>query len=50
MGVFERLLDLGSLECPEALLIHQHVTFLISSGGVRLISSKVIAPIDYLGS
>ncbi len=50
MGIFEGLLDLGSLECPEAPLIHQHVTFLISSGGIRLISSKVIAPTVYLGS
>ncbi len=50
MGVFERLLGPGSLECFEAPLVCQHVALPISNGGVVLISLKVIAPITYLRS
>ncbi len=50
MIIFEKLVGLGSLECFKAFLIHQDVAFPISSGGVRLIFSEVIALITYLGS
>jgi hypothetical protein len=50
VGVFERLLGLGSLEYPEAPLIHRHVIFPISSGGIGLIYIEVIALATYLGS
>jgi hypothetical protein len=49
MGVFERLLGLGPLECSEALLICQHVVFSIFNGGVGLIYLKVITFVAYLG-
>jgi hypothetical protein len=48
MGVFERLVGLGSLDCFEAPLVCEHVALPISSGGVTLISSKVIVPTAYL--
>ncbi len=49
MRVFERLVGLGSLECLKAFLIHWQVAFPISSGGVGLISLKVIVLVTYLG-
>jgi hypothetical protein len=42
MGVFEKLLGLGFLECPEALIIQQQVAFPIFSGGISLTSMEVI--------
>jgi hypothetical protein len=48
MGIFERFLGLGSLECPEAFLVYQQVAFPICSGVVQLISLKVIAPTAYV--
>lgn len=36
MGVFEKLLGLGSLECPKTLLVHQQVALLISNGGHKV--------------
>jgi hypothetical protein len=50
MGVFERILGLGSLECLEALFIHQHVVPPIFNGGIRSISSKAIDLTTYLRS
>jgi hypothetical protein len=50
VGVVERLLGLGSLEYLEAPLIHRHVVFPISSGGIGLIYLEVIALATYLGS
>jgi hypothetical protein len=50
MGIFERLLGQCLLECLKAFLVCQYVVFPIFSGGVRLISSKVIALVAYLGS
>jgi hypothetical protein len=50
MGVFEKLLGLGSLECFEAFLVHLHVVFPISSGGIGLIFLEVIALVAYFGS
>jgi hypothetical protein len=50
MGIFERLLDWGSLECLEALLVHQHVAFPNFSGGISFISLDVIVQATYLGS
>jgi hypothetical protein len=50
MGVFERILGLGSLECPEAPFNHRHVVLPIFSGGIRFISLEAIAPAIYLGS
>jgi hypothetical protein len=49
-GSFERFLGLGSLECFKALRVCWHVAFPIFSGGIRLISLKVIALVIYLGS
>ncbi len=49
MGVFERLLGLGPLECSEVVLICQHVVFSIFNEGVGLISLKVITLVAYLG-
>jgi hypothetical protein len=46
MGVFERLLGLGSLECFEALLVHQHVVFPNSSGGHKVDFLEVIVLIQ----
>jgi hypothetical protein len=50
MGVFERLVGPCSLDCFEAPLVCQHVALSISSGGVALISLKVIVPTTYLRS
>jgi len=50
MGIFIRFLGLDSLKCPNPLFVHQHVALPISSGGTRLISSKVIALVACLGS
>lgn len=50
MKVFGRLSSLGSLKCPATPLICRQVAFPIFSGDVRLISSKVIALIAYLGN
>ncbi len=50
MGIFERLLGSGSLECLEALLVCRHVVLPVCSGGIRLISLKVIVLVAYLGS
>jgi hypothetical protein len=49
MGVFERFLGLGSLECPKVLLVLWHMFFPIFNGGVSLISMEVIVLIAYLG-
>jgi hypothetical protein len=50
MEVFERFLGPSSLECLEAPFVPWHVVLLIYSGGIRLISSKVIVPFTYLRS
>jgi hypothetical protein len=50
VGVFKRLLGLGSLECPKAPFVHQYVVLPIYNDGIRLISLEVIVPIAYLGS
>jgi hypothetical protein len=50
LGVFERLLGLGLLECPEALHVCQYVALHVFSGGSGLISSEVIALVAYMGS
>jgi hypothetical protein len=50
MGVFLKLLGLGSLECPKAPLVHPQVALTIFNGGIRLTSSNVIALTTYLGS
>jgi hypothetical protein len=50
MGIFERFLGSGSLECLKAFLIYQQVPLPIFSGVVGLISLKVIAPTAYVGS
>jgi hypothetical protein len=50
MGVFERFLGLGSLECPKVFLVWWHMAFPIFSGGVGLISMEVIVLITYLGN
>ncbi len=50
MGIFEKLLGLGPLECPKALLIHQQVALPISSGGIGFISLEFIVLAIYLGS
>jgi hypothetical protein len=50
MGVFFKLLGLGSLECPKAPLVHLQVALTIFNGGIRLTSSNVIALATYLGS
>jgi hypothetical protein len=41
---------MGSLECFKAFLVCWHVAFPIFSGGISLISLKVIALIVYSGS
>ncbi len=46
MGVFERFLGSGSLECFKAFIVHRQVAFLISSGGIRLIFLEIIALAD----
>jgi len=43
MNFFEKFLGLGSLECLETFLVLCQMALPILSGGVRLISSKVIA-------
>jgi hypothetical protein len=50
MGIFEKLLGSGSLKCPEAFLVHQHMAFPISSGGMGLISLEFIVLAIYLGN
>jgi hypothetical protein len=50
LGIFESLLGASPFECLEAFLVRQHVAFPISSGGIGLISLKVIAIIAYLRS
>jgi hypothetical protein len=50
MGIFEKLLGLGPLECPKALLIHQQVALPISSGGIGFISLEFIVLAIYLKS
>jgi hypothetical protein len=42
MGIFEKLLGSSSLECHEALLVHQYVVLPISNEGIRLISFEFI--------
>jgi hypothetical protein len=49
MGFFERLLGLGSLECPKAILVLKQMAFPIFSGGIGLISLEVITLVTYLG-
>ncbi len=49
MGVFERLLGMGSLECPKAPLIHWHVAIPNYNGDIGLISLEVIALATFLG-
>jgi hypothetical protein len=43
MRVFEKKLGLSSLECLETILVLRQMAFPIFSGGIRLISSKIIA-------
>jgi hypothetical protein len=50
MGVFKRLLGLGSLQCPKALLVHRQVALTIFIRGIGLISLNVIALVTYLKS
>jgi hypothetical protein len=50
MKVFEKKLGLNSLECLETHLVFHQVVFPIFNEGVRLISSKIIALITYLGN
>ncbi len=50
MGIFERFLGPSSLECPKALLVRWQMAFPIFNGGIRLMSSKFIALVTYLGS
>jgi hypothetical protein len=51
MGIFDIFLGSNSLECPKAPLVHWQMVLLpIFSGGVGLISLKVIAPIACLKS
>jgi len=50
MGIFEKLVGPGSLDYFKAPLVCQQVALPISSGGVALISSKVIDPTAYLRS
>jgi hypothetical protein len=48
MGVFEKLLGLGSLESLEAFLLCQLVAIPIFNDNIRLISLEVIVPTIYL--
>lgn len=48
--VFEWLLCLGFFECLKALLMHQHVSLLISNGGIGLIYIETIVSVTYLGN
>jgi len=51
MGIFERLLCLGSLKCFGVFIVYQHVILLVlKGGGIRLIFLEVIVLIVYLGS
>ncbi len=50
MKFFEKLLGLSSLECLETLLILRQMALPIFNGGVKLISSKIIILIAYLGN
>ncbi len=50
MGIFEKLLGLGSLKCLKAPLVYRQVTLPISSRGIGLISLEVIAQVAYLRS
>jgi hypothetical protein len=50
MGVFGRLLNLGSLQCPHASLVYHQIFLPIFSKRVGFISSKVIVLVAYLGS
>ncbi len=49
MGILERLLGLGSLECFDTPLVCQQLVLFISYGVISLISSKVITLATYLG-
>ncbi len=50
IGIFGRLLRLGSLECSEAPLVCQQTFLPISKCGIGLVSMEVIALVMYLGS
>ncbi len=49
-GSFLEIFGSSSLECPKAPLVCQQVALPISSEGVMLISSEIIALTAYLGS
>jgi hypothetical protein len=50
MGIFLKLLGLGSLKSPKAPFVHRQMALTIFNGGIRLISSNVIALATYLES
>jgi len=50
MGILERLLGLGSLECSKVPIAYWQVAIPNFSGAIRLISLEVIALITYLGN
>jgi len=48
--MFGHLLGLGSFDSLKGILVHKQTSFLITFGGIELISTSTIAPTTYLGS